>query len=122
MAFLYGSYARGCPGEDSDVDIAIIVTEKPPGDDDIFRIITDISLEISLNIGKEVNIIPIYEDFRKPMLYYNAIILSIPLYIKNREQYNKLRLEAIREMEDFSLFGTKWQLEIAQKNLEAVHG
>lgn len=52
MAFLYGSYARGYPGEDSDVDIAIIVTEKPPGDDDIFRIITDISLEISLNIGK----------------------------------------------------------------------
>lgn len=122
MAFLYGSYARGYPREDSDVDIAIVFTQNPPGDVEGFRTITDISLEISSSLGKEINILPIYEDFRKPMLYYNAIVLSIPLYINERERYTKLKLEAIRQMEDFSLFGVMWQLEIARKNLEVLYG
>jgi len=27
---------------------------------------------------------------------------------------------AIHQMEDFSIFGIKWQLEVAKKNLEAL--
>jgi NaMN:DMB phosphoribosyltransferase len=32
-------------------------------------------------------------------------------------------VQAINQMEDFSIFGTKWQLEAAARNLEEVkHG
>jgi len=69
MAFLYGSWARGLPRLDSDVDIALVFS-KALSVDDIFKHITDISLLLSRDIHSEVNIIPVYSDFKKPMLYY----------------------------------------------------
>ncbi len=119
MAFLYGSWATGYPREDSDVDLAVIFL-KELSDDEIFNIIMDISYNLSSKINKEVNILPIYRDFRKPMLYYNAIVLSNPVYIKDFQEYVKLKNESIFQMEDFSIFGIKWQIEMARKNLEAL--
>ncbi|MEW6095911.1 MAG: nucleotidyltransferase domain-containing protein [bacterium] len=119
MAFLYGSWATGYPREDSDVDLAVTFL-KELSDNEIFEIITDISYNLSSKINKEVNILPIYRDFRKPMVYYNAIILSKPIYIKEFQEYVKLKNEAIFQMEDFSIFGIKWQIEMARKNLEAI--
>ncbi|MDI6786689.1 MAG: nucleotidyltransferase domain-containing protein [bacterium] len=120
MAFLYGSWATGYPREDSDVDLAVLFLSELLSDDEIFDIITDISYNLSSKINKEVSILPIYRDFRKPMLYYNAIILSNPIYIKDFQEYVKLKNEAIFQMEDFSIFGIKWQIEMTRKNLEAL--
>ena len=64
--------------------------------------------------------IPIYLDFRKPILYYNAIIRGIPVYTKRPADINLLRKKAIDEMEDFSLFGLQWQTALARRNLEAL--
>jgi predicted nucleotidyltransferase len=122
MAFLYGSWAGGYPRKDSDVDLAVLFSKELLSNHEIFNIITDISYNLSSKIKKEVNILPIYRDFRKPMLYYNAIVLSIPVYIKNFQEYVKLKNEAIFQMEDFSIFGLKWQIEMTRKNLEALHG
>ncbi|MBI5206394.1 MAG: nucleotidyltransferase domain-containing protein [Candidatus Firestonebacteria bacterium] len=122
LVFLYGSYARGYPKEESDVDLAIYFWPETSSDDVIFKNITDISFVLSEKINKDINIIPLYSDFRKPMLYYNAIVLGSPIYIKNFNQYVYLKNQAIVQMEDFSIFGTKWQLEIIGKNLEALHG
>ncbi|MBI5416751.1 nucleotidyltransferase domain-containing protein [Candidatus Poribacteria bacterium] len=123
MVFLYGSWARGYPQNESDVDLALFFSTEPANDDEMYRIITDISFEISEEINKEVNIIPLYDDFRKPMLYYNAIILGIPIYINNFERYVYLKNQAIIQMEDFNIFGTKWQLEVSRKNFEVLkHG
>lgn len=119
MAFLYGSWASGYPRQDSDVDLAVLLPDSL-SDDEIFNIIMDISYHLSSKINKEVNILPIYRDFRKPMLYYNAIILSKPIYINDFQEYVKLKNEAIFQMEDFSIFGLKWQIEMARKNLEAI--
>lgn len=120
MAFLYGSWAGGYPREDSDVDLAVLFSKELLSDDEIFNIIMDISYNLSSKINKEVNILPIYRDFRKPMLYYNAIILSNPIYIKDFQEYVKLKNEAIFQMEDFSIFGIKWQIEMTRRNLEAL--
>jgi predicted nucleotidyltransferase len=121
MVFLYGSWARGHPMEESDVDVALYFFPEPPSDEEIFRVLTDISYELSLKIDREVNAIAIFQDFRKPMLYYNAVVLSIPLYIKNFERYLVLKNQAIAQMEDFCLLGTGWQLELARRNMEVLH-
>jgi len=68
----------------------------------------------------EVNIIQIHKDFRKPMLYYNAIVLGIAVYIKDFDNYAMLKNEAIYQMEDFNIFGIKWQYETAIRNLEGL--
>lgn len=122
MAFLYGSWATGYPHQDSDIDLAILFSPYLKDEDSLFELINSISYELSMEIGKEVNIIPIKEDFLHPMLYYNAIILGIPLYIKDKDMDNlvKLKWEAIRQMEDFNIFGISWQREVAQNILKEI--
>lgn len=118
-AFLYGSWARGLPKETSDVDIAIVFSET--GDEDkVFEKITDITLSLMREIRLEVNIVPVFLDFRKPMLYYNAIVLGTPVFIRNQDRYATLLNEAIFQMEDFSIFGTGWQLEVADRNIKEI--
>jgi predicted nucleotidyltransferase len=118
LVFLYGSWARGFPKEESDIDIAVVFSEGPISDDELFRAINDISLSSSEDLGRDVNIVILRPDFREPMLYYNAIILGIPVFVKNAETYINIKNEAIYHMEDFSLFGIDWQLRNAKKNLE----
>lgn len=115
-AVLYGSRARGFPRLDSDVDIAVVFTDEAD-DDMIYRRIMDISLALSERTRRDVNVIPIFRDFRKPMLYYNALIQGVPLYLSDRGSFAKLRFEAIAQMEDFSLFGLRWQAVLARRNL-----
>jgi len=120
LVFLYGSWARGFPKEESDIDIAVFFSQRPISDDELFTAINDISLSSSKHLGRDVNIVVLRPDFREPMLYYNAIILGIPLFVKNAETYINLKNEAIYHMEDFSLFGIDWQLRNAKKNLEGL--
>jgi predicted nucleotidyltransferase len=123
MVFLYGSWARGFPKEESDVDIAIVFANENGTDDELFCYLNDISLSVSKELGREVNSIAIQSDFNKPMLYYNAIVLGIPVFIKDGDNYIRLRNEAVFQMEDFNLFGIDWQVRITRKNLEELkHG
>lgn len=119
IAFLYGSWATGYPREDSDVDIAVLFSTSLSSNE-IFGLINTLSLNLSETLAKEVNILPLCEDFPKPMLYYNAIVLGIPLYIGDFDRYVELKLQVISQMEDFSIFGVKWQLEVAKKTLGAL--
>lgn len=122
MTFLFGSFVRGFPRKDSDLDVAVYFMPEIDSEDEEFLLITDISFHLSQFIKREVNIISIHNDFRKPMLYYNAIVLGEPLYINNIENYISLRNEAISQMEDFSIFGIKWQLDVARKNIKELKG
>ena len=120
MAFLYGSWAKGIPRPDSDIDLAVLFSPEPSTDDDSYGRLNDISLFLSTELKKEVNIIQIHEDFRKPMLYYNAIVLGSPVFIKYFDRYVRLKNEALYQMEDFGIFGINWQFMVAAKNLEAL--
>lgn len=117
MVFLYGSWARGFPKYDSDVDIAILFLDEPSSEDESFEKITSLSLSLSEALGREVNVIQVYKDFRKPMLYYNAIILGLPVYTLDKNEYIRIKNDAIYHMEDYSIFGLNWQYEVAAKNL-----
>jgi hypothetical protein len=105
---------------DSDVDVALFFMAAFSSDEELFNRLTDISFEISLRIKREVNVISIFDDFRKPMLYYNAVVLGMPMYIKDFSRYANLKNQAVFQMEDFSLFGIAWQTKIAGKNLEEL--
>ena len=117
--FLYGSWARGFPRQDSDIDIAVMFLEELP-QDMAFERITTMTLSLSHELGLEVNIISIHREFNEPMLYYNAIILGEPLFIRDYQGYIDLKNEAIYQMEDFTIFGIDWQLKVARKNLEEI--
>jgi predicted nucleotidyltransferase len=116
LVFLYGSWAGGYPHSESDIDLAIVFYPTIE-QENIFPLITDIAYEVGKGLSREVNIIPVFEDFRKPMLYYNAIVLGEPLLIRDETRYLDLRMSAIVQMEDFSIFGIPWQLEIAERTM-----
>lgn len=120
MAFLYGSWARGYPHHDSDLDLALLFSSQIKTEESLFALITQISYELSKDLGREVNIIPVYGDFPHPMLYYNAIILGRPLYIKDKDKLLQLKLESIYQMEDFQIFGVTWQRKVAQDIIKEI--
>lgn len=119
-AFLYGSWARGYPRQDSDLDIAVMFLEESCSEDMAFERITAMSISLANEISLEANIMPIYRDFNEPMLYYNAIVLGEPVFIKDDSKYIDLKNEAIYQMEDFTIFGIDWQINAAKKNLEMI--
>lgn len=120
MAFLYGSRAEGFPREDSDLDIGVLFTDEIASEEKMFNLTTNISVDLSQEMKVEAGVVPIYPDFRKPMLYYNVIVKGIPLYTGDYGRYLDLRNEAIYQMEDFEIFGKDWQLLIAKKNLAGL--
>lgn len=122
IALIYGSRALGYAREDSDLDLAIVFSPDL-SDDQVFILMTQLSTKLSDFLGMEVNILPLYSDFRQPMLYYNAIVHGILVYSDNFGNYVDLKLHALQQMEDFSVFGVRWQIEVTQKNLEELdHG
>ena len=113
MAFLYGSWIGGFPHIDSDIDLAILFSEDFDSKEYAFSLVTDISYRLQKILNREVNIISIYRDFRQPMLYYNAIVSGMPVFIKDEDRFLSLKLDAISQMEDFRILGIPWQMEIA---------
>jgi predicted nucleotidyltransferase len=120
MVFLYGSWAGGQPHAESDVDLAVIFHNSELSDEEVFDRIIDLEAALSTRIKREVNILQIRSDFRKPLLYYNAVVKGEALYAKDFDRYIDLTNEALFQMEDYSLFGIPWQIEMAEKNLEEL--
>lgn len=65
LAFLYGSWAAGLPRRDSDVDLAFIF-HPDIGKNEIFEIMTTISLELTDILKKDINVIYIDSDSQNP--------------------------------------------------------
>ena len=118
MVFLYGSWAGGQPQEESDVDLAVIFHNPEIPDEEAFDRIINLESALSTRLKREVNILQIRRDFRKPLLYYNAIALGEAVYVKDFDRYIDLKNEALFQMEDYSLFGIPWQMEMTEKNLQ----
>jgi len=62
---LYGSYARGCATEDSDIDLLIVLEGKVKPGEEIDRMI-EIITEINLRYNVLISVYPISEeDYKK---------------------------------------------------------
>jgi len=116
--FLYGSQVTGLSRPDSDVDLAIVFEDEEMSKEQIFDRMNDLTLTLTEILDGEVNLIPIDRDFSRPMLYYNAIVKGIPLFMADPRYYAKLVNEAIYQMEDFEMFGRSWQIGLARRNLQ----
>lgn len=121
LAFLFGSWATGLPKIESDIDIAVVFKNKL-SEAEVFTRITDLSLLLAKDLRAEVNVLPINLDFWQPMLYYNAIVQGLPVYIKDFQRYISLKNRALFEMEDFLIFGKTWQLQLAAKKVKELKG
>lgn len=119
LAFLYGSRAGGHPREDSDIDVAVMLADALT-EETAFDVVSIISMELTTLLKAEINVLHIDRNTSKPMLYYNAIVHAIPLYMSNFTHYADVRNYAIYQMEDFSIFGTKWQEEVVGRRLERM--
>jgi predicted nucleotidyltransferase len=120
VVFLYGSWAAGFPRLDSDIDLAILFDDEGIPEGQLFERLTAITLDLMKSLSSEVSVIPIYRDFRKPMLYYNAIVKGIPVFFTDRRKYIALINEALYHMEDFETFGRKWLIDLATRNLGEI--
>ncbi|MFA4874770.1 MAG: nucleotidyltransferase domain-containing protein [bacterium] len=120
LAFLYGSWAAGRQHENSDIDLAVLFAADAGSDDDKYRAISEISEDLGADLHKEVNVVELRWEFDKPMLYYNAAIHGVVLYMKDRRLLDFFLKEAVFQMEDFCIFGIHWQLFAARRNLKGV--
>lgn len=116
VAFLYGSWVHGMQRDDSDVDVAVMLKEK--NEDAIFDVINTITLRLCDVLHREVNVLYIDDDISKPMLHYNAIVQGEVIYFDDFTHYVDVYMSAMKQMEDFSIFGLAWQKYITEKNLK----
>ena len=120
LAFLYGSWAADRARKDSDVDIAVLFSERTRSETKKFKHVIEVSAALSRAVGKEVNVVCLNWNFEKPMLYYNASVHAVPLYIKDPSLYLRFLREAVAQMEEFCIFGVACQLAAARANLRGT--
>jgi len=97
--------------------LCIMIEETDDGE--IFQKITALTVALSKLLQYEVNVLLyIDHDLSRPMLHYNAIVKGIPVYFDNFTHYVDVRMKAIAQMEDFSIFGLTWQKQIIENNLK----
>jgi len=120
LAFLYGSWAAERQRADSDVDVAVLFRDDAGSEEEKYAVLTDVGSELAVSLQKEVSVLELKWAFDKPMLYYNAVVQGVPLWVKEQRLSDRFRHEAIEQMEDFCIFGIGWQLAAARCNLKGV--
>lgn len=116
VAFLFGSWATGLPRADSDVDVGVVFSDQPPSAVAFDRV-NHVALELGRALGTDIDVVVVDRDLSRPALAYQAVVRGTPVYVRDTATLADLRREAVREMEDFSLFGVEWQLQAARVNL-----
>lgn len=61
-AVLFGSHARGTSHEQSDVDVAVILSEMPDGLIDTTIAMTDVAYDVLLDTGIDIQPVPVPQD------------------------------------------------------------
>jgi predicted nucleotidyltransferase len=120
LVFLYGSWTSGRQRFDSDVDLAILFSEDAGSEEEVYRMVADIGVELGAILCREVNIIELHWSFDRPMLYYNATVHGVPLFVRDESKCSGFVREAVAQMEDFIIFGVGWQLRAARRNVRKV--
>lgn len=91
LAFLFGSFAKDCSTDESDIDLAVYLKDNGKGE--------TIRQKIAKLLKKDFDFI--YLDQAPATLVSNILKTGIPFAIKDKKLYWKLYLEKSLEAEDF---------------------
>jgi predicted nucleotidyltransferase len=93
MAFVFGSYARGYSCNESDVDIAVYLTNESKETE------AEIQTYLERILKKEVDLVILNRC--SSVLSWTILRKGIPIIIKDRAKYINFLLEVSSEAEDF---------------------
>jgi len=91
------------------------------GRDELFEVVTTISLELTDLLRVETDVLYIDEEFSQA---HAVLQRHRPRHPRVHEELYPLRgQEVLRDLPDgdFSIFGTRWQAEILEKRLEKLN-
>lgn len=114
LAFLFGSWAKGQAGVESDVDVAVYleseeIDSQPVEADRFSRTAQDIWGNLETIIGREVDLVVLNDA--APSVALSAL-QGIPMVIKDRRFYLDFLLETTSEAADFrEWLESYWQLK-----------
>jgi len=103
MAFVFGSWAKGHAGDDSDVDVAVYIKcdeQNPEGEaEDLFsKHIQEIWADMERMTGREVDLVVLNDA--APAIAASAL-QGIPIVIKDRRLYLDFLLRVSGEAADY---------------------
>jgi uncharacterized protein len=108
LAFLFGSVAAGRETEESDVDVAVYLTDAREKD--------RIWKELGSLLGREVDLVCLNEEYVPATLISAIFKTGVPLAIKDKRLYWNLYLGKTMEAEDFSEFAESyWKISQRSK-------
>ena len=91
IAYLHGSVARGCPLPDSDVDIALVLTELPPAYE---RLQLELEIQAALEDACDLSNLDVRTINYAPVMVQGGIIQEgILLY--NRDKAHRIAFEVL---------------------------
>lgn len=104
LAYLFGSAARGQDGPLSDIDIAVLFSDKVKKNDYFDR-----GLEIADKIDRvlktdKTEVVCLNEA--PPLLKHRAVFSGSPLFFSSRESKREFELAVVQEYEDFNHYLT----------------
>lgn len=108
LAYLFGSAARGKTTPLSDVDIAVLFSEKVKRDD-----YSDKRLKLASEIDRAIGIYKtevVCLNESPPLLKHQVIFYGTPIFISNSELKRNFEFQVLQEYEDF-----KYHLEVSYK-------
>lgn len=77
QALLFGSHGRGDARPDSDVDVAVILSDMPDGLIDTTVAMADVAYDILLETGIDIQPVPLTEDqWRHPTRHSNPLLVE----------------------------------------------
>ncbi|KKS93524.1 MAG: hypothetical protein A3H59_02465 [Candidatus Jacksonbacteria bacterium RIFCSPLOWO2_02_FULL_43_9] len=116
LAYLFGSHVSGNPGPLSDIDIAIVFDEVVPRDA-YFKREIGLMGEVSSAIGKDrIDVVNI-ATCDSPLLKQQAILLGIPIVVRNNLLKMHYQQAILREYEDTKYLRTV-QYRMMQNHLK----
>lgn len=97
FAYLYGSRAKGTSRPDSDIDIAIYLSEKMTTDEYL-----DLKMELSEDLTKDVDLILLNEA--SPLLKFEVYQNHKVIFSKDKDAETSFKVKTIFEYNDFKKY------------------
>jgi predicted nucleotidyltransferase len=111
LAFLMGSYAKGTPRRDSDVDVAVLF-DAPPGSDEV----SDLREALTLLLKKEVDLVSL--NLAGPVIRMQALKTGKVLY-GEKGAYEEFFTRTLNEYTDLKHFRKEAEEKILGRKLYA---